>query len=96
MATAAETEKRTGRFNFRTTPRQDALIRAAANMRDVSASQYVAESASKQAEMDLSERRRFTLSAERMRAFVEALDHPVQQKPRLRRLLAERTVLERE
>ena len=96
MPKAAETERRTGRFNFRTTPRQDALIRAAARMRGVSASRYVAESASKQAEIDLADRRHFTIPAERMTAFIEALDRPVEDKPRLRRLLAERTVLERE
>ena len=42
MTTATNGERRSGRFNFRTTRRQDALIRAAARLRGVSASQYLA------------------------------------------------------
>ena len=96
MTTATNGERRSGRFNFRTTRRQDALIRAAARLRGVSASQYLAESASKQAEIDLADRRAFTIPTKRMRAFLAALDRPVKVKPRLRRLLAEPSVLEGE
>ena len=96
MPTATETDKRTGRFNFRTTPRQDTLIRAAARMRGVSTSRYVADSASNQAEMDLADRRHFSIPARRMAAFMKALDRPAREKPRLGRLLGEPTVLERE
>jgi uncharacterized protein (DUF1778 family) len=96
MAGTTERTRRTGRFNFRITTREEALIKAAAQVRGLSASQYVAESVAKQAGMDLADRRHFTLSDDRMAAFEEALDRPVREKPRLRRLMAERTVLEPE
>ena len=96
MPAATETRRRTGRFNFRISAPEEALIKAAARVRGLSASQYVAESAARQAEMDLADRCHFNLPADRMAAFEEALDRPVRDKPRLRRLMAERTVLERE
>lgn len=96
MASASDAEKRTARLNFRVTPREETLIRAAARVRGAQVSRYVVESACRQAEMDLADRRHFTISAQRMEAFIEALDRPVRDKPRLRRLLAEPSVLERE
>lgn len=96
MPATDEMDKRTDRVNFRITPRERALIRAAARVRDVKEARYLVESACKQAEMDLADRRHFTLTAKKMEAFLTALDRPVQKKPRLRRLLSEPSILEGE
>ncbi len=86
--------RKSGRLNLRTTEKEEALIKAAAPLRGLNASQYVLFSASKQAEMDLADRCSFTLSPEQMDAFLAALDRPVRDKPRLRELINEKTVLE--
>ena len=86
-------EKRTERFNFRISAEENDLIKAAARLRRISASQYVAKSAAQQAEMDLADRRYFTLSTRQMEDFQKALDEPAKEKPRLRQLFTEKTVL---
>ena len=96
MTMIHKNEKRTERFNFRITVQENELIKAAAQLRQISASQYVAQSAAKQAEIDLADRRFFTLSPKQMEAFQRALDGDVQKKPRLQGLFAEQTVLELE
>ncbi|MCF8040054.1 MAG: DUF1778 domain-containing protein [Desulfohalobiaceae bacterium] len=65
-------------------------------MRRISTSQYVAQSAAQQAETDLAGRRYFTLSTRQMEEFQKALDEPAKEKPRLRQLFTEKTVLDAE
>lgn len=93
---ADKKEKRTERFNFRITAQENDLIQAAARLRRISASQYVVQSAAQQAEMDLADRRYFTLSIREMEAFLKAMDEPAKEKPRLSRLAAEKTILDTE
>lgn len=88
-----EAKKRTARLNFRATKQQEELIRAGAQARGVEVSRFVLESACKQAEQDLADQRHFVISPERLAAFHEALDRPVQEKPRLRRLFSEKSIL---
>jgi len=44
----------------------------------------------------LADQRRFLLDTDQWNAFVDALDRPAQVKPRLRRLLEEPSVLEKQ
>jgi len=53
------------------------------------------ESACVRAEQEIAEARHFELSSKTWQQFSEALDKPVQVKPRLKRLFAESTVLEK-
>ena len=64
--------------------------------KNMSASQYAAESAANQAEMDLADRRSFSLSEGQMQEFLNALDRPIQEKTRLRQLFREKTILDRD
>ena len=89
-------ERRSSRLNLRASPSEDALIRAGAEAAGLSMSDYLLTSACRQAEADLASRRQFALSPERMKAFLEALDRPVEAKPRLRRLFAEPDLLSKE
>lgn len=95
MATTTARRKRTGRLNLRTTPTEDRLFETVAAKQGVSVSKFVLESACTRAEDILTEERHFALSPDRWKAFVSALDRPVQPKPRLRKLLSEPSVLER-
>jgi uncharacterized protein (DUF1778 family) len=95
MATATARPKRTKRLNFRVTQSEKRLLETAASRQDVTVSEFVLESACTRAEDILTEERHFALSPDRWKAFVTALDRPVQPKPRLRKLLTEPSVLER-
>lgn len=93
MATATRA-KRTNRLNIRATKTEKKLLEAAAARQDTTVSDFVLESARSRAEAILAEERNFELAPDRWKAFVSALDRPVQLKPRLKKLLTEPTVLE--
>src|SRR5437899_1356570 len=95
MATVTARPKRTKRLNFRATQSEKRLLETAASRQDVTVSEFVLESACTRAEDILAEERHFALSPDRWKAFVSALDRPIQPKPRLRKLLTEPSVLER-
>lgn len=89
------TAKATERFNLRATPDQAAMIRTAADLgNERSVTDYILGCATMVAEQRLMARSEFRLSASQYRQFVEALDRPVQEKPRLRRLMREPSILE--
>jgi uncharacterized protein (DUF1778 family) len=90
-----ECERRTRRLNLRATERQEKLIRMGAELRGVPISEFILENACRQAEQDLADRRQFTVSEEQYQAFLDALDSSPQDKPRLSRLLSEKSVLDR-
>lgn len=94
MATATRA-KRTNRLNIRATKTEKKLLETAAARQDTTVSDFVLESARSRAEAILAEERNFELPPDRWKAFVSALDRPVQLKPRLKKLLTEPTVLER-
>lgn len=94
MATAIRA-KRTNRLNIRATKTEKKLLETAAARQDTTVSDFVLESACSRAEDILTEGRNFELPPHRWKAFVSALDRPVRLKPRLKRLLTERTVLDR-
>lgn len=96
MATQANSLKaaRSQRFNCRLTEAEEALIEIGAQLRGVSTSEFVVESACTTAERLVEERAHFILPPKRYQAFLKALDRPPQKKPRLRRLLTEPSVLE--
>ena len=84
------------RLNLRTAVQQEDLMRRAAGERGESLSSFIIHSACAEAELTLADQRRFALDADQWKAFVAALDRPAQPKPRLRRLFAEPSLLERQ
>ncbi len=92
MATATTKQARIG---IRITKEQKALIKRGASVQGQKLSDFVLASAQEKAEMVLAEQKEFVLSAERWKAFVEALDRPVRRNERLSRLMSEVSVLER-
>jgi uncharacterized protein (DUF1778 family) len=87
-------QTRTKRFNLRATGRQDELIRAAARIRGTNVSEFVLESACYRAEQAVADQAHFVLSKDKWNQFLKALDRPARVKPELRKLFAEKTILE--
>lgn len=86
---------KTERFELRATADEMARIRAAVKLgRERSITEFLLDAALAAAEMRLMDRTQFTLSGKEYDSFLEVLDRPVQEKPRLRRLLNEPSVLE--
>ena len=87
-ATGARTDKtRSHNINLRVTRSQKALIdRAAAALRR-NRSDFMLETACREAEAVLLDQRYFSLPPEDFKRFLAMLDHPPAANPRLRRLL---------
>lgn len=83
------------RLNLRASSRQSELIRAAADAQGKNVTDFILEIATKAAEDVLAARSDFSLRRQQWAAFVRALERPVRRKPRLERLLAEPSVLDR-
>jgi uncharacterized protein (DUF1778 family) len=81
-------------ISFRASARERAMIDRAAQAKNVGPSDYARQSIMKQVEMDLADESEFMIPAKDMAAFMEALDRPAQVKPRLKKLLTEKSVLE--
>jgi uncharacterized protein (DUF1778 family) len=82
------------RIDVRTTPVVKALLRRAAASSHKNVTEFLLEAGINAAEEALADRRLFRLDDEQWEAFNAALDRPVAAKPRLARLLSEKSVLE--
>ncbi len=92
----AERSARTTKLDLRLSPEAKRKLQAAALASRRSVSEFVLDSALVRAEETLAGRTRFGLDAERWTAFLEALDAPAREIPRLERLFREPSVFERE
>lgn len=82
-------------MTFRTSTAERQLIKKAAKARHFdNESAYVRERLMAQVQMDLADRTEFEIAPEKMKAFLAALDRPVQHKPRLKKLLTEKSILD--
>jgi uncharacterized protein (DUF1778 family) len=88
---------RSRRINLRASQRQEMLIRAGAKVRGVNVTDFILESACKSAQHVIADQTTFALSPRQWKLFTKALDRPplAKPKPRLKKLLSEKTVLER-
>jgi uncharacterized protein (DUF1778 family) len=92
----AERSARTTKLDLRLSPEAKRKLQAAALASRRSVSEFVLDSALVRAEETLADRTRFGLDAERWTAFLEALDAPARELPRLERLFREPSVFESE
>jgi len=83
------------RIHLRATSWQEYLIRAAADKEGISITDFVLESACARAEEALADQVHFVLSPKQWKAFTDALERPARVKPRLRKLLTQRSILEK-
>lgn len=82
------------RLELRASPRQTVVIKQAAEAAGKSVSSFVLDAAYLEAQRALADRRLFNLDAKQWERFVKALDRPVKDKSRLRRLLQEPSALD--
>ena len=94
MAANVSRSSKDRRINLRATSVQESLIRAAADRRGVSMTDFVLESACTRAEETLADQVHFVLSDKQWKAFNAALERPARVRPRLRKLLREPSILE--
>ncbi len=91
MATA---ESKTERIDIRTNPSVKEILQKAALAAHKNVSEFLLDAGLEAAEITLSGRQIFRLDEAQWQAFQEALDRPVQDKPRLTKLLSEPSILE--
>jgi uncharacterized protein (DUF1778 family) len=95
MALSTPEQTRDRRFQLRATAREETLIKVAAERRGINVTDFIISAAREKAEETLADQTRFVLDDAQWKQFMEALDRPPQDKPRLRKLFTERHVAER-
>lgn len=79
---------KTERIDLRVSPRAKSLLQEAARASHKSVSEFILDAGIVAANLAMADRRVFLLDEERWKAFQEALDRPVRDKPRLGELLS--------
>lgn len=87
-------EAKSERIEVRTTPSTKALLQRAATSSHKNVTEFLLEAGVNAAKEALVDRRMFSLDDVQWQTFLDALDRPVVTRPRLARLLAEKSVLE--
>lgn len=85
---------RSERLHLRATAEQAATIRAAAEKKGVSVTDFVLDNAVIEAQRVLADRVHFVWPAEDFEKFLEILDRPAQVHPQLREFLSKPSILE--
>jgi uncharacterized protein (DUF1778 family) len=85
---------RTAKLDLRLSPEAKEKLQAAASAARRSVSEFVLESALVRADETLADRTRFGLDADQWKAFLQALDAPPRELPRLSRLFREPSVFD--
>ena len=86
-------QSKTVRVDVRVSSEVKLLLQEAARACHKNVSQFLLDAGVTAANQELADRRRFLLDDARWAAFQQALDRPVQAKPRLKKLLSEPGVL---
>jgi len=94
MGISTNDQTRTKRFNLRATPKQERLIRVAAERQGVNVTDFIIESACERAEQALADQRHFVLDEKQWGLFMEALDAPPRVIPEIKRLFSEPPIAE--
>jgi uncharacterized protein (DUF1778 family) len=92
MGVSSNSQTRTKRFNLRATPRQERLIKVAAERQGLNVTDFILESACEKADEALSAQTRFVLNEKQWKLFMEALDRPPRRIPQIRKLFSEPSV----
>jgi uncharacterized protein (DUF1778 family) len=95
MAISIPEQPRDRRLQLRATAREETLIKVAAERQGVNMTDFILGAAREKAEAALADQTRFVLNEKQWKQFMEALDRPPQEKPRLKKLFSESHVAER-
>lgn len=94
MTANAKRATKEERIDLRLSVKAKALLQRAAAVRHKTVTEFVLDSGLSAAAEALADRREFLLDEKQWRAFLAALDAPPKPKPRLKRLLKNRGVLD--
>lgn len=95
MAISTPEQPRNRRFQLRATAHEETLIKVAADRQGVNVTDFILSAAREKAEEALADQTRFVLNEQQWKQFMEALDRPAQDKPRLKKLFTETHVAQR-
>lgn len=87
-ATSTLSSARTARFGLRATPKQEAILRRAAELSRKSLTDFILDSACAVAEQTLLEQRLFMVSGQQYQTLLELLDRPPQPNAGLEKLFS--------
>jgi uncharacterized protein (DUF1778 family) len=93
VAMSALSQSKTERIDVRASSSVKQLLQEAARTCHKNVSEFLLDAGVTAANQALADRRHFVLDEKQWAEFQKALDRPVQQKPRLKKLLSERGVL---
>ena len=88
MPTTSTSTARTARLGLRATPRQEAVLRRAAEVAHKSLTDFILDSACQAAEQSLLDQRLFMVSGSQYQALMDLLDRPEQPSEGLRELFS--------
>jgi uncharacterized protein (DUF1778 family) len=88
MSTTSIPAARTARLGLRATPRQEAVLRRAADVANKSLTDFILDSACQAAEQTLLDQRLFLVSGSQYEALLDLLDRPEQASEGLRDLFS--------
>lgn len=94
MGSPAKQNAKVERLELRASRRQASVIKQAAEASGKTVTAFILDAAHVEAQRELADRRIFSLDKDKWGQFVKALDRPAKSKPRLQRLLKERSVLD--
>ena len=83
------------RFQLRATASEETLIKVAAELQGLTVTDFIIRAARERAEESLANQTRFVVDENQWKLFLEALDRPAQEKPRLKKLFSEKHVAKR-
>ena len=95
MAITTPEQPKDRRFQLRATAREETLIKVAAERQGVNITDFILSAAREKAEETLADQTRFVVNEHQWNEFMEALDRPAKEKPRLKKLFAEPHVAKR-
>ena len=95
MAISTPEQPRDRRFQLRATASEETLIKVAAERQGVNVTDFIIRAARDKAEESLAGQTRFVLDERQWKLFMEALDRPAREKPRLKKLFSEPHVTKR-
>ena len=94
MAISTHHQTRTKRFNLRATPKQEKLIRVAAQSQGLNVTDFILESACEKAEQTLADQTQFVLNQKQWDLFMKALDAPPKVIQQLKKLFSGPSIAE--
>lgn len=94
MGISTNGQTRTKRFNLRATPKQERLIRVAAERQGQNVTDFILDSACEKAEQALADQTHFVLNEKQWGLFMKALDAPPRAIPAIKKLFSEPSVAE--